>query len=463
MDQSFRDESQAVEDVTEIVEEVLERAGPKKPAAKVSPALAMAREAAARAAAKAEEEAAPKSRAWGRDLMMLTRRSHLYAGLLLYPWVLLYGVTAFLFNHPTAFSDQTFLQFGKDAMKGTALEGVPTAPDIAAKVVAALNARSEGGAKYTLIKPDAARFERGGVSANVKAGDGKTYSVSLQPDGGLVRALTPAQLQNAEGGPGVQAGGRGGPGGRGEGGEGQGGPRGRGTGRGEGGEGPRGEGMGRGRGEGRGEGDPGAEGGMRRGRGEGGPGRGEGGPGGGEGMGGGMRRGPGGGESPTAPFATMGLTVEGLALGPIREALPGVLAKIGLASPEVSEVRLAPEKFQMEAEGKPWLVTYNALNGSVSGREVGDAASQAELTTRRFLLRLHLIHGYPSEFGQRWIWAFIVDCMAFLMVFWGISGIIMWWQIKRTRRIGAAALALSTAAAVWIGVGMHNHFVSGGR
>lgn len=452
MDQSFRDDSQAVEDVTEIVEEVLERAGAERPAARVSPALAMAREAAARAAARAEEGPAPNPRAWGRDLMMLTRRMHLYAGLLLYPWVLLYGVTAFLFNHPTAFSDQTFLRFGRDAMKGTALEDVPTAPDIAAKVVAALNARSEGGAKYTLIKPEAARFERGGVSATVKAGDGKAYSVTLEPDGGMVRALTPAQLQNAEGGPGGQAGGRGG---RAGGGEGQGGPRGEGVRRGEGSEGPRGEGMRRGRGEGGAGGE-----GTGRGRGEG---RGEGGPEGAEGMGGGMRRGPGGGDGPAAPFATMGLTVEGLALGPIREALPGVLAKIGLASPEVSEVRLAPLSFQMEAEGKPWLVTYNALNGAVSGREVGDAASQAELTTRRFLLRLHLIHGYPSEFGQRWIWAFIVDCTAFLMVFWAVSGIIMWWQIKRTRRIGATALAFSTAAAVWIGVGMHNHFVSGGR
>jgi len=35
---------------------------------------------------------------------LLIRRVHLYFGLFLVPWVLLYGVSAFLFNHPNAFS-----------------------------------------------------------------------------------------------------------------------------------------------------------------------------------------------------------------------------------------------------------------------------------------------------------------------------------------------------------------------
>ncbi len=37
-------------------------------------------------------------------LSLLIRRIHLYSGLFLVPWVLLYGVTAFLFNHPDALS-----------------------------------------------------------------------------------------------------------------------------------------------------------------------------------------------------------------------------------------------------------------------------------------------------------------------------------------------------------------------
>ncbi|WP_165073122.1 PepSY domain-containing protein [Paludisphaera rhizosphaerae] len=453
MDQAYREVAEpSVDEASEVIE--VEGVGEEESPRKVSPALAMARAAAERAAQA--EAAAPeaKSRAWGRDALMVVRRSHLYAGLLLYPWVLLYGVTAFLFNHPGAFSDQTMIQFGRDQMKGTALEKLPAPVELASKVVAALNAKKEG-ASYRLLKPEAARFERGGVSASVKGADGKFYTVSIDGDGngGMIR-LTPAgaAVEGGMGGPEAKGARRGG--GRG----GEGGFEGRGEG-----------GMGRGRGEAGAEGR-GGEGGTGRGRGEGGAegrGRGEGGRG-GEGGFGGRGRGEGGpggrgAEGPPAPFATTGLSIDGLPLEEIREALPTVLARVGLTGATVADLRVAPLSFQMEAEGRPWLANWSQETGAVAGRSIDDPASQAELTTRRFLLRLHTIHGYPSEFGQRWIWALIVDCMAFLMVFWGLSGIIMWWQIKRTRRIGAIALSLSTAAAVWIGVGMHGYFVNGGR
>jgi hypothetical protein len=40
----------------------------------------------------------------GVKVNLLIRRVHLYSGLFLIPWVMLYGVTGFLFNHPDAFS-----------------------------------------------------------------------------------------------------------------------------------------------------------------------------------------------------------------------------------------------------------------------------------------------------------------------------------------------------------------------
>ena len=53
------------------------------------------------------------------------------------------------------------------------------------------------------------------------------------------------------------------------------------------------------------------------------------------------------------------------------------------------------------------------------------------------------------------MWALIVDAMAFVMVFWGASGLLMWWQIKATRRLGVVVVLLSVVAAVWMGIGMH--------
>ena len=37
-------------------------------------------------------------------VLRLIRRIHLYTGLFMTPWVFLYGVSGFLFNHPGAFS-----------------------------------------------------------------------------------------------------------------------------------------------------------------------------------------------------------------------------------------------------------------------------------------------------------------------------------------------------------------------
>jgi len=44
-------------------------------------------------------------------------------------------------------------------------------------------------------------------------------------------------------------------------------------------------------------------------------------------------------------------------------------------------------------------------------------------------------------------------CVALL--FWAVSGVLMWLQIKAVRRWGAVVLALSAAAATVLGLGMH--------
>src|SRR3954465_14895470 len=89
----------------------------------------------------------PRSRARIRShaAMKLVRRSHMYAGLFLIPWVFLYGVTAFLFNHPDAFPDREVRTSSRADAAGTPLECFPTAPTLATAVVDALNSRSDGG------------------------------------------------------------------------------------------------------------------------------------------------------------------------------------------------------------------------------------------------------------------------------------------------------------------------------
>ena len=73
---------------------------------------------------------------------------------------------------------------------------------------------------------------------------------------------------------------------------------------------------------------------------------------------------------------------------------------------------------------------------------------------RRFLTRLHQVHGYTYSLGARWVWAVFVDLMSGVMVFWGISGVFMWWQIKMTRTLGWLTLLVSTLIAALLTVGM---------
>jgi hypothetical protein len=68
---------------------------------------------------------------------------------------------------------------------------------------------------------------------------------------------------------------------------------------------------------------------------------------------------------------------------------------------------------------------------------------------------MHLAHGFPGEVNAKWVWAVVVDAMAFVMCFWGVSGLFMWWQLKATRRPGSVVLSLSAIAATALGFAMY--------
>lgn len=82
----------------------------------------------------------------------LLRRVHLYLGLTLLPWVLLYGVSGFLFNHGDVLSGRSTTWFDADALAGAGYAPLD-AEALAAQVCAALGARadaSDGGRTPTL-------------------------------------------------------------------------------------------------------------------------------------------------------------------------------------------------------------------------------------------------------------------------------------------------------------------------
>lgn len=127
----------------------------------------------------------------GRRIMHVVRRGHLYVGLFLFPWALLYGVTGFLFNHPTFFADAPTVNFSRADLVGTPLEHLPT-PDEQAKTILDTLNKQEGMAKPFEIGTGEAHYAtRETFVATVKA-DTRTFFVVYDPKtgSGTIRETT---------------------------------------------------------------------------------------------------------------------------------------------------------------------------------------------------------------------------------------------------------------------------------
>jgi len=103
------------------------------------PTAAMARPAPRRLA-----QAGPKPAS--RGVLKTLRRVHLYTGLALLPWVLLYGLTALLFNHAGWMSDARELYLDARELRAAGFTALAPAEERAAEIVRELGQRADGGA-----------------------------------------------------------------------------------------------------------------------------------------------------------------------------------------------------------------------------------------------------------------------------------------------------------------------------
>lgn len=92
---------------------------------------------------------------------------------------------------------------------------------------------------------------------------------------------------------------------------------------------------------------------------------------------------------------------------------------------------------RMEAV-RPVRITYRmADRGLKVERQVYENAA--------FLERMHRRRGFQHAYAQEDLWAFSVDFFIVTVVFWALSGLWLWWELRGTRRWGAAALGLGSA------------------
>ncbi|CAN5137005.1 hypothetical protein BH10PLA2_BH10PLA2_30270 [soil metagenome] len=313
--------------------------------------------------------------------MIYVRRLHLYLGIALLPWALLYGVTSFLFNHPTAFSDAPMTTFGRSSTIGTALETVLDPAEMAERIVEALNHSQQPQEPYLLDRSQPARFTREFAFATV-AVEGQSISMLLDVanGGGTIRSTAKTHQQPDEVAPFATA--------------------------------------------------------TK------------------------SRPAPAASKIPLKPVerepasSKPAIVLENPFHERMKSALPSILQRHGFPVGEVTVTSVPEIAFEMLAGGRVWTVIYNPMTGQVSGKQ--PIATPTPISVRSYLLRLHTAHGYPGSVGARWFWAIFVDVVAAVLLFWSVSGLCMWWQLKSTRRLGVILLLLSILAAAVLAVGMHS-------
>lgn len=131
-------------------------------------------------------------------ILKWVRRAHMYTGLLMAPWILMYGASGFIFNHVGYFGGNQRTHFGHDTFATSGLGETMNAQTWADTVVARINARLEPGqAPVKLLASTVPEFPNfTSISANnPQTGEGATLFVDFDDRGGFVQTRTEAPVK----------------------------------------------------------------------------------------------------------------------------------------------------------------------------------------------------------------------------------------------------------------------------
>jgi hypothetical protein len=82
----------------------------------------------------------------------------------------------------------------------------------------------------------------------------------------------------------------------------------------------------------------------------------------------------------------------------------------------------------------PRRLTYTPTDGRL-------VIERMPMRANAFLERFHRRRGLSTGYALDTVWALSVDLVIAAMIFWALSGLWMWWEMKVTRRYGLAAMA----------------------
>lgn len=148
-------------------------------------------------------ETTPASRrSWSARPMRWLRRLHMYLALFMFPWVFLYGITGFLFNHPNTLPDHDIRKLDSQELQGIFLDSLPE-PEQAATAVLNRIEEEKGTAmsEYKLINPESARYRHEAIFDVTDKGKKYTLVVHPSQDTGRLhtRSVEPPRITPLKG------------------------------------------------------------------------------------------------------------------------------------------------------------------------------------------------------------------------------------------------------------------------
>lgn len=161
-------------------------------------------------------------------------------------------------------------------------------------------------------------------------------------------------------------------------------------------------------------------------------------------------------------FAPQHVEIPGVSTKAVEAQLSGLLAQRGVEATGAlrAHPKIAPElRFRvLDRDNVAWNLTYDLGSGTIAGRR---ADSPSGLGLSALLTRLHTTHHFPMRPSVLWLWALFQDLLGVAMAFWALSGLLMWWQMKRTRLLGVVSLSLALGVAALIIGGTASHLTFG--
>ena len=89
------------------------------------------------------------------------------------------------------------------------------------------------------------------------------------------------------------------------------------------------------------------------------------------------------------------------------------------------------------------LITPRRITYSPTDRTV--VVERMQHRTNALLERFHRRRGYATGYTLDTVWAMSVDLFIAAAIFWALSGLWMWWEMKVTRSLGLAAVLTGAA------------------